>query len=179
MKTVCSSLAVLIVLLLTPGCEEKIKPAVLSAIDSRTLPSQESWNSNIMISDSGRIRAVVDAGYLRVFEDQRTTLMSEGVTVYFFDDKGVQTSVLTSKEGKVDEYTNNLEASGNVVVVSTEKTTLKTEKLYWDNKRGLIHTPEFVQITSPKERLQGHGLESDQTLKNYRVFRVTGQAKTD
>jgi len=166
-------------LILFLGCENRIKPTVLPALDSRTLPSQESWNSNIVISDSGKTRAVIDAGYLRVFEDQRTTLMSEGVTVHFFDDQGVQTSVMTSNEGKVDEFTNNLEASGNVVVVSTEKTTLKTEKLYWDNKRGLIHTPEFVQINSPKERLQGHGLESDQTLRNYRVFRVTGQAKTD
>jgi len=142
-------------LVVTAGCEDRIKPAVLPAIDSRTMPSQESWNSTIVISDSGRIRAVIDAGYLRVFEDQRTTFMSEGVTVHFFDERGVETSVLTSKEGKVDEFTNNLEALGDVVVVSTEKTTLKTEKLYWDNRRALIHTPEFVQINSAKERLQG------------------------
>ena len=179
MTNVRESVVVLYLLIVSPGCEEKIKPAVLPAVDSRTLPSQESWNSNIVISDSGKVRAVVDAGYLRVFEDQRTTLMSEGVTVHFFDEGGAQTSVMTSNEGKVDEFTNDLEAMGNVVVISTEKTTLKTEKLYWNNRRGLIHTPEFVQIMSPKERLQGHGLESDQTLKNYRVFRVTGQSKTD
>ena len=165
--------------LLSAGCEDKIKPTVLPTVDSRTIPSQESWNSNIVISDSGRVRAVIDAGYLRVYEDQRKTHMSEGVTVHFFNEQGVETSVMTSKEGTVDEATNNLEASGNVVVTSSDKSTLKTEKLYWDNKRALIHTPEFVYINSPKERLQGHGFESDQNLKNYRVFRVTGQARTD
>lgn len=140
MRNVVVYSALLSLLLFTPGCEDKIKPSVLPAIDSQTLPSQESWNSNIVITDSGKVRAVIDAGYLRVFEDQRTTFMSEGVTVHFFDDHGVQTSVLTSREGKVDEFTNNLEASGNVIVVSTEKTTLKTEKLFWDNRRALIHT---------------------------------------
>jgi LPS export ABC transporter protein LptC len=101
------------------------------------------------------------------------------MVVYFFDERGQQTSVLTSEEGKVDEYTNNLEAQRNVVVTSNDQTTLKTQKLFWDNRRALIHTPEFVQITTPKERLQGHGFESEQNLKNYRIFRVTGQAKTD
>jgi LPS export ABC transporter protein LptC len=161
------------------GCEDKIKPTVLPTVDSRTLPSQESWNSNIVISDSGRLRAIIDAGYLKVFEDRRITHMSEGVTVHFFDEKGAETSVMTSKEGSVDEATNNLEASGDVVVTSNDKSTLKTQKLYWDNRRALIYTPEFVTMTTPKERLQGHGFESDQNLKNYKVFRVTGQARTD
>ncbi|MBI5464129.1 MAG: LPS export ABC transporter periplasmic protein LptC [Ignavibacteriales bacterium] len=161
------------------GCEEKIKPSVLSTVDSRTLPQQESWNSRIVISDSGRVRAVVNAGYLRVFENSNLTHLSEGVTAHFFDREGQQTSVMTSSEGTVDETTNNLEAWGNVLVVSTDSTKLRSEKLYWDNVRQLIHTPEFVRIVSPKEKLQGHGLESDQSLKNYRIFRVTGEAQTE
>lgn len=158
------------------GCEDKIKPSVLPTIDSKTIPQQESWNSHIVISDSGLVRAVIDAGYLRVYEGSQQTQMSNGVVVHFFDPQGKQTSVLTSNEANVDENTNNLEAMGNVVVVSSDSTTLKTEHLYWDNKQQLVHTPEFVQITSPKERLQGHGFESDQSLRNYKIFHVTGQS---
>ncbi len=160
------------------GCEEKIKPSVLPTVDSRTLPQQESWNSHIVLSDSGKVRAAIDAGYLCVYEGSQQTQMSEGVVVHFFDSEGKQTSVLTSERANVDEATNNLEAIGNVVVVSSDSTKLRTEHLYWDNKRQLVHTPEFVRINSPTEALQGHGFESDQNLRHYKIFRPTGQALT-
>jgi len=171
-------LLVLPAILLVPGCEEKVKPSVLSTIDSHTIPQQESWNSDIVVSDSGRVRAIIHAGYIRVFESSRQTLMSEGVRVRFLSSEGVQTSVLTSDEGAVDETTNDLEARKKVYVVSSDSVKLWTEVLYWDNRRRLIHTPEFVRIVSPKEKLQGHGFESDQNLNNYRIFHVTGEAKT-
>ena len=163
---------------LAGGCEEKIKPTVLSTVDSQNIPQQESWNSHIVISDSGKIKAVVDAGYLKVYESSKQTLMSEGVVVHFFNEQGEQSSILTSREAKVDEGTNNLEAIGNVYVVSSDSTKLWTERLFWNNQRKLVHSPEFVRIKSLKEKLQGHGFESDQSLKNYRIFRVTGEALT-
>jgi len=166
-------------MLIFSGCEEKIKPSVLSTIDSRTLPQQESWNSTIVVSDSGHITAIILAGYIRVFESDRKTQMSQGVRVRFFSPQGIQTSVLTSEEGSVDETTNNLEARKNVIVVSSDSSHMTTEQLFWDNQRQLIYTPAYVQITTVKDKLQGHGFESDQSLKNYRIFRVTGQSQTE
>jgi LPS export ABC transporter protein LptC len=87
--------------------------------------------------------------------------------------------VLTSDEGNVDEVTNNLEARKNVVVVSSDSSRMTTEQLFWDNQRQLIYTPAYVQITTEKDKLQGHGFESNQNLKNYRIFRVTGQSQTE
>jgi LPS export ABC transporter protein LptC len=144
-------------------------------IDSKTIPQQESWNSQIVLSDSGRVKAIIDAGYLRVYAADQKTLLSNGVTVRFFNADGTPGSVLTSDEGAVDETTNDLEARGNVVVISTDETTLFTEELYWNESRQLIYTPVFVRIISPEEKLQGVGLESDQRLQNYRIFRVTGE----
>jgi LPS export ABC transporter protein LptC len=160
------------------GCENKTLPAVISTDDSRKLPQQESWNSTIVVSDSGRISAIIVAGYIRVTELNRQTQMSQGVKVRFFDREGRQTSILTSDEGTVDEGTNNLEARKNVVVTSSDKSKMITEQLFWDNQRQLIYTPAYVQITSVKDKLQGHGFESDQSLRNYRIFRVTGQSQT-
>ena len=105
--------------------------------------------------------------------------MSQGVKVRFFSREGKQTSVLTSEEGTVDETSNNLEARKNVVVVSSDSSRMTTEQLFWDNQRQLIYTPLYVQIKTVKEKMQGHGFESDQSLKNYRVFRVTGQTQAE
>ena len=161
------------------GCEEKTQPSVISTFDSSKLPQQESWNSTIVVSDSGRISAIIVAGYIRVSELSRQTEMSQGVKVRFFSREGKQTSILTSDEGSVDETNNNLEARKNVVVVSSDSSRMKTEQLFWDNQRQLIYTPEYVQIKTVKEKMQGHGFESDQSLKNYRVFRVTGQTQME
>lgn len=167
------------VLIMITGCEEKIRPSVISTVDSRTLPQQESWNSTITVSDSGRVTAIIFAGYIRVFESDQKTYLSQGVKVRFFNTKGIQTSELTSNEGTVDEMTNNLEARKNVVVVSSDSSHMMTEQLFWDNDRQLIYTPAFVRITTKKDKLQGHGFESDQGLNNYRIFRVTGQSQTE
>lgn len=165
------------VLLLTNGCEEKIKPSVLGGVSSATLPTQESWNTTITFTDSGIVKAILKAGHLSAFEASKQTMLDNGVHLDFFDEVGNHSSVLTSLTGKVDESTNNLEAIGNVVVVSDSGVVVETDKLFWDNARQLIHSNDFVKITSPKEKLQGHGFESDQNLKNYKIFRVTGTAK--
>lgn len=180
MKSFCTWYFILgIAAVLFSGCEEKTEPSVLSTIDSRTLPQQESWNSTIVVSDSGRITAIILAGYIRVFELDRKTHMSRGVRVRFFNPQGIQTSVLTSDEADVDETTNNLEARKNVVVVSSDSSRMRTEQLFWDNQRQLIYTPAYVYITTEKDKLQGQGFESDQSLKNYRIFRVTGESQTE
>ena len=142
------------------------------------LPSQESWNSTITFSDSGTVKAIVQAGHIYAYDNSTVTHLDSGVIVDFFDEVGLHTTTLTSRHAVVDEGTNNLEATGNVIVRSDSGTVVYTEKMFWDNKRQLIHSPEFVRIVSPKERLQGTGFESDHNLRNYRIFKVTGTAES-
>ena len=168
--------AILVVAL--AGCEEKVKPSVLSGVSSSQLPSQESWNSTITFSDSGIVKAIVNAGHIYAYDNSRVTYLDSGVVVDFFDEFGRHTTVLTSRQGTVDEGTNNLEAIGNVVVKSDSGTVVYTEKMFWNNQRQLIHSPEFVRIISPKEQLQGTGFESDHNLRNYKIFKATGTAES-
>ena len=165
----------LALLLASSGCEERIKPSVLSEMKDRELPSHESWNSTITFSDSGKIKAVLRVGHLEKYEERQTTILDGGLQVDFFDADGHHTSVLTAVGGTVDDRTHDLVAVGNVVVVSDSGTTLRTELLHWKNSTRRVHSDEFVKITSPREEIQGHGLDSDEDLKNYKIFRVTGQ----
>lgn len=159
------------------GCAEKVRPSVLSGVSSNQLPTQESWNSTITFSDSGIVKAIIKAGHIYAFDNSRTTYMDSGVVIDFFDEFGKHTTVLTSHKGSVDEGTNNLEAIGNVVVTTDSGTVVRTEKMFWDNAKQLIYSPEFVHITSPTEDLQGTGFESDHNLRNYKIFKVTGTAE--
>lgn len=165
--------------LLSFACEEKLKPSVTSTGPNKDIPSQESWNAKIFFSDSGRITAVLRAGHIAIYDNRRETVLDSNITVDFFDEHDHHTSVLTARRGNVNDVTHDFEAYENVVVTSDSGTVLKTEELFWDNRRQKIHTEKFVDIKSPKEHIQGTGLESDQNLKNYTIKRVSGQAVSD
>jgi LPS export ABC transporter protein LptC len=158
------------------GCEEKIQPSNVHHTESHS-PTQESWDSEITISDSGKNRAVIFSGYVAVFEHRNFTILDSGVVVDFFDERGHHTSKLTARKGKVNDASKDLEAEGNVVLVSDSGTVVKTEKLFWNNTAQKVHSQEFVHITSPTEDIRGYGFESDQELKFYKIFRVAGKAK--
>jgi LPS export ABC transporter protein LptC len=159
------------------ACEERIKPSVLTDLRTKDLPSHESWNTTITFSDSGRIQAVMKVGHLEKFEEAQRTDLDGGLHVDFFDENGHHTSVLTAIKGTVDDRTHDLEATGNVVVVSDSGSTLRTEQLFWRNSIRRVQSDQFVKITSLREEIQGQGLDSDQSLKNYRIYRVTGQTR--
>ena len=163
---------------LCAGCGEKVKPVVVP-ISDREIPAQESWRSTVTFSDSARVKAVLWAGYIAVYDSPRRTLLSDSIHVDFFNDAGEHSSTLTARRGKVDDVTRNLEAYENVVVKSDSGTTLTSDRLFWNNAEQKIHTDAFVDIVSPTEHISGQGMVSDQSLKNYRIFKVTGRAVTN
>lgn len=157
------------------GCEEKVKPAVVE-VPSNNIPSQESWRSTIIFSDSAKTRAILWAGHIAKYVQQSYTTLDDSIHVDFFNDLEQHTSLLTAQRGRVNDRTNDFAAYGDVVVISDSGTVLKTDSLFWNNSTRRIHTDAFVDITSPTEHIKGHGMESDQSLKNYKIFRVTGRA---
>ncbi len=161
-----------------PGCEEKIRPDVIPLTQAE-IPDQESWNSTVRFSDSARVKAVLWAGHIANFAGQKTTVLTDSIHVDFYNEEEVHTSVLTARRGKVNDQTQDFEAHENVVVHSDSGTVLRTDRLFWDNAGRKIHTDAFVDIASPTEHIMGHGMVSDQSLRNYRIFRVTGQRTTN
>ncbi|MBE0645944.1 MAG: LPS export ABC transporter periplasmic protein LptC [Bacteroidetes bacterium] len=173
------SVLLLSALIAFSACEEKAKPA-LSGITPDQLPTQESWNSSVTFSDSGRVRAILKAGHIRMFEEGQETLIDSGLVVDFYDRSGKHSSVLTAKRGHVDDRTRDLEAYENVVFRSDSGTVVETEYIFWDSAQKRVRGDRFVTITSAAERLQGYGFEADQDLRNYTVFgKVSGQAEIE
>jgi len=157
------------------GCGERVNPAVVP-LPQTGLPSQESWRSTVTFTDSARVKAVLWAGHIAEFQGERVTLLDDSIHVDFFDELGRHTSLLTARRGRVNDATQDFEADDSVVVVSDSGSTMKTDRLFWTNASRTIHTDSWVDITSPTEHITGKGMVSDQDLKNYRIFRVTGEA---
>jgi LPS export ABC transporter protein LptC len=161
-----------IFILALSSCDDKFKPAKTDLIDQDS-PSQESWNSTVYFSDSGKIKAVLETGHISVYSGKGYTLIDSGAIVNFYSE-GEIASTLTGRKGKVDDNTKDIEIYDSVKVVSKEGSELKTQKLLWNNKTRRVSSDEFVTIKTPTETIQGVGFESDQNLKDYKIYKVSG-----
>ena len=164
-----------IILLLTLlGCTGKdVKPKVDSSFVVEELPAQESWNSTVFFTDSGKTAAILYTGHLQLFNARKETILDDGVKVEFFNSLEVKTTTLTSKRGRVDERTNDLYAIDSVVAVNDSGIVVRTDELKWRNRDQKIVSVKFVTIESPDEHIEGYGFESDQHLRNYVIYNIT------
>lgn len=173
-------LIVCFIILFFCSCEEEEKLAVSQQIDAtETLPDQISWDVTVDFIDSSFTKAVLTAKKALIFEKRKETLLDSGLKVVFFSSEtGKRASVLTADSARIDDVTKDMMAMGNVVVISdSNQTRLETELLMWKNKDEKLYSTEYVKITSPDEKLQGYGFESDLNLTNYKIFKVSGETK--
>ncbi len=123
------------------------------------------------------MRAILRAGHAAVYDLTHTTELDSHVTVDFYSAAGYHTSVLDADNATIDDQSKNMIARGHVVVVSDSGTTVTSELLLWDNKRRKVHSDQFVRVVSPREILQGYGFEADQDLRNYVIYKISGQQR--
>ena len=106
------------------------------------IPDQESWNSKVVFSDSGNIKAILYANHISVYNEKGYTLVDSGATVDFYKN-GDKVSTLTGKRGKVIDATKDIEMYDSVTVINKEGSILTTEKLYWNNKLQKVSSDVF------------------------------------
>ena len=162
---------VLIILFLC-GCENKFAPPKTN-LKSGEIPDQESWNSSVSFSDSGKVKAILRAGHISVYNTKGLTYIDSSAKVDFYKNS-IIVSTLTGKRGKVIDATKDIEIYDSVIVQNNEGNILKTSKLFWNNKLQRVSSDAKVRITTPKEDIEGIGFESDQDLKDYTIYKVTG-----
>lgn len=166
----------IITLIFLLGCDsDNIKPTVSLDATEERIPDYESWGTEVIFSDLGIIQAVLFTDHLRKYDAENTTYLKT-VEIDFYDEEGNPSTKLTSKRGRVDDITKNMFAIDTVVVKSDSGVVLETNQLTWQNKLRKITTEEFVTITSPYERIEGYGFESDQSLNNYKIYKITYSA---
>lgn len=162
----------LAILFLTHCSEKKLKPQIDETITSEELPDQESKNAKITFTEEGKLKAILFADNIKVIGNKNEKLL-ENVKIEFYNEEEIQTSTLTSLEGKIDDLTQDMYAIKDVVAVSDSGVTLTTDELIWKNKTKKIVTDKFVRIVSEEEIIEGYGFESDQNLSNYTIFNIT------
>lgn len=165
-------------LLLSFSCSKESKEVRTTyAIDQvKDSPDQISYDFSVYFMDSSLIKAYLKADRARIYEKQKETKLDSHVVVYFYSkETGKKVSNLRADSVTIDDNTRNMTAMGNVIVVSdSTNTTITTSLLKWNNESRKLNSDRYVKIVSPEQEIEGIGFESDETLKNYTIYKVKG-----
>jgi LPS export ABC transporter protein LptC len=134
------------------------------------VPDQEARDFTLTESSEGKKNWTLWASYAAMYND-KNLVDARTVRIEFFDDRGAKNSTLVADQGLVYQRTNDLEARGNVRVVTTTGVTLETDSLRWRNARRKIVSDAFVKVTRRGDVVTGYGFESDPNLEHFHLAR--------
>ena len=138
--------------------------------------SNESMDTvTISHTENGILKVKINANKLERFSKPESIVrISNSLEVFFYDSKEKIKSFLSAKNAEINETTNIMTASDQVVLNSVNGKKLETEELTWDDKKNLIYTNKRVIITTDKEVIQGTGFESNPDFTKYTITKIHG-----
>lgn len=158
----------LMILAAVGGCHGRNTPA--SSSEEIRIPDQEARDFTLTESAAGTKNWTLRAEYAAMYNREHK-VDAKTVRIDFFDAAGTLTSTLTADRGEVDQRTNDLEARGNVRVMTKNGVAMETDSLRFLNRTGKILSDGFVRVTRQGDVLTGFGFESDATLEHFRLRR--------
>jgi LPS export ABC transporter protein LptC len=169
-------LTLLLDVVLVSACETGIKPtAVVTAADSA---DQVLFNMSHYVTADGiqRAHVLADTAY---FYSPTQTAELRNVHITFFDQRGAQTSTLTSREGTYHWQTGDMEARGDVVVVRTDSATLRTAVIRYSQSRNQVSSDQIFVFDEPGgQHIVGQGFTSDPDFKVVTALKPVGRGGT-
>lgn len=149
------------------GCERERLPEASTPQDE--IPLQVVEGMTLRETNAGVLRWILyaDTAY-HYGEGKLTRLIGVRVDFYHEDGDSIQSS-LTAREGEMDPETRDLIARDSVRVSTDEGSLLETEMLRWDQATEKVVSDRFVRLTRGKTVVTGVGIETDASLKTYRI----------
>jgi LPS export ABC transporter protein LptC len=166
-------------IVLTLGCSSGKQPPVAVKNPLADSADQVLFHTKSVITDNGVMKAEVYGDTAYVFDDN-TRVEMRVVRTVFFTVTGAKNAVLTSREGTYNTRTNNMEARGDVVVISEDGRRLTTPILKYSQARNEISSDtSFTLTTDSTHHMIGIGFTSDPDMNNMVCLRAcSGSAGT-
>ena len=129
-----------------------------------------------LYSDSAVIRFKLSCSELKIFQDEAEPYKEfpKGFKIIQYDRNKRVTSSIEASYGKYYEKKALWEAKQNVVAVTEKGDSLKTELLFWDEKKDEIYSDQFVKIIQKEQIITGIGFESDLQMKKWKIIKPKG-----
>lgn len=149
------------------GCQSRNAPVPASNLQ---IPDQEARDFTLTETSEGKKNWTLWASYAAMY-NAKNLVDAKTIQIEFFDSKGKRYSTLVANQGLVDQRTNNLEAVGNVRIVTETGVHMETDSLRWINNTQKIVSESFVKVTRNEDVVTGYGFESDPNLDHFHLKR--------
>ncbi|MEL6591358.1 MAG: LPS export ABC transporter periplasmic protein LptC [Bacteroidota bacterium] len=178
----------LLAVILLPACGEEEErpgrplPPIEEGVDS------ESYGVTYVFSDSARVTANLMSAHVTEKEEQESEeskkrmvhYLDGGVKIIVLNSYGQTTSTIVSESGVYERDEGIAELKGNVMLNNYKGEKLKTEQLFWDEKKDSVYTDKFVRIETPDKIITGsEGLKATSDFSSYTIFGIRGEIETD
>jgi len=157
----------LCLLLFLSGCSNRAKPIALDI--SKGVVTMKGLK--LTQTSEGKLAFQIDADEANIYQNESLIKFYKVKAKYF--SLGKEVSSLISDEGLLNTTTNDVQASGHVLLKSSEGSILETEQLNWVNKGGGVYTDKAVKVTKGGNIMTGIGLKTDMALEDIKIQKVT------
>jgi LPS export ABC transporter protein LptC len=146
------------------GCQEEVvRPSVtLQAADTA---DQVLYGMAHYVTDQGLRRSLVEADTAYVYQNTQMVEM-RGVKVTFYSPTGEITSTVTGDSGTYLTRDGSMSARGNVVAVTPDGRTLRSQELKYDSRSQKISSDKPFVYDRADQHLEGNGFTSDPDFRN-------------
>jgi LPS export ABC transporter protein LptC len=144
-------------------------PPVAASVAPDTA-DQTLFGVRVVMSDRGVQRSLLQADTAFTYDDN-TRFELRTVHSTFFTETGIKNATLTSRQGTYNVRSGNMEARGNVIVISEDGRRLETPQLRYDPGRNEISGDSAFVLTRPEDVLTGIGFVTDPDLTRIRINR--------
>jgi LPS export ABC transporter protein LptC len=151
------------------ACQEQGATPPVAARTTPDTADQTLFGVRVVMSDRGVQRALLEADTAFTYEDN-SRFELRTVRSTFYTEQGVKDATLTSRQGTYNVRSGNMEARGNVVVISTDGRRLDTPQLRYDPGRNEISGDSSFVLTRPGDELSGIGFKTDPDLTRINVL---------
>jgi LPS export ABC transporter protein LptC len=153
----CASFALL-------ACQEEVvRPSV--TLDAADTADQVLYGMQHYVTDQGVRRSLVEADTAYVYQNTQMVEM-RGVKVTFYNLTGDITSTVTGDSGTYLTRDGSMNARGNVVAVTPDGRSLRSEELKYDSRSQKISSDKPFVYDRADQHLEGNGFTSDPDFRN-------------
>ncbi|MCL3779746.1 LPS export ABC transporter periplasmic protein LptC [Prolixibacteraceae bacterium JC049] len=160
------------------SCKNDVKK--IAQFETQEYPYLSSYNLKVTRTDSAKVQGTLEAPELHQYKydpKKPYTEFPQGCVITRLNEETGELSRLSCKYAILHEKEQLYEAKINVVVSNGAGDTLKSEQLFWDAKKKLIYTDQFVQLISKNSVLSGTGFRSSQDLSNPEFDNLSGEVE--
>lgn len=146
------------------GCQEEVvRPSV--TLEAADTADQVLYGMQHYVTDQGLRRSLVEADTAYVYQNTQMVEM-RGVKVTFYGPSGEITSTVTGDSGTYLTRDGSMSARGNVVAVTPDGRTLRSQELKYDSRSQKISSDKPFVYDRADQHLEGNGFTSDPDFRN-------------